>query len=158
MRSEDSAHFLSAPLLIHPGSQEPPPLAFSFFAPCLFSPKCGQAQDSLSETAHSLEKGSISMAFAAEHGNVGNNSAHCINHSARWPIPGLATQQWFDNVTSPKSLAEIEALHVTWQKCNVSVACNTQSVQSTIFHRTDLAISVRKNYNILKATALAPRA
>jgi hypothetical protein len=52
----------------------------------------------------------------------------------------------------PKSLARIEALHVTDKLRNIPVACNTLSVQTTIFHPADLAISVCKYYNILKTT------
>jgi hypothetical protein len=46
----------------------------------------------------------------------------------------------------------IEALHVTDRLRNISVACNTLSVQSTIFYATYMAISIRKYYSILKAT------
>jgi len=61
-----------------------------------------------------------------------------------------------DRTTTMFSLAQIEALHVTDKLCNASVACNTLSIQATIFHRTDRSISVRKYYKTLKATALDP--
>jgi hypothetical protein len=61
-----------------------------------------------------------------------------------------------DRTTAMFSSAQIGALLVTDKLCNASVACNTLSIQATIFHRTDRSISVRKHYRTLKATALDP--